>query len=183
MFQLGSDCISISFFEYQMYKTDRHGQITQGRQEPALHVNNTLVAIYLKVSKCEIFDPFDCNDFYVMKSIGRRLWGWWGRNIFYLNMGQICIILSLRVRWLRFLTWVSNKTKLFQIPLRSTWMCQNSFFWVFICSLGKTWLRIQEIKISSLKWLWPPSCTFMRVRMKMHSELEFLKSLWGLGTE
>jgi hypothetical protein len=58
-----------------MYTTDRHGQITQGRQEPALHVNNTLVAIYLKVSKCEIFDLFDCNAFYVMKSIGRGLWG------------------------------------------------------------------------------------------------------------
>jgi hypothetical protein len=54
MFQVGSYCISIFFFKYQMYTTDRHGQITQGRQEPALHVNNTLVAIYLTLSLAAI---------------------------------------------------------------------------------------------------------------------------------
>ncbi len=49
----------------------------------------------LKVPKCEIFDLFDFNDFYVMKCILVGTLGLKLKIFFFLNLGRIHIILSL----------------------------------------------------------------------------------------
>jgi hypothetical protein len=47
------------------------------------------------VPKCESFDLFDFNDFYVMKSLNVEDFRDEIKNVYYLNLGQMCIILSL----------------------------------------------------------------------------------------
>ncbi len=71
--------------------------------------------------KCEIFDLFDFNDFYVMKCL---LVGDLGAEIFFFNLAQIHIILSLLEYAQCILATIFDfelsQKKLFQICLRST---------------------------------------------------------------
>ncbi len=58
-----------------------------------LPVTIPLFPFSFKVRKCEIFDLFDFNDFYVMKCL--QVWDFGGEITNFFKLGQICIILSL----------------------------------------------------------------------------------------
>ncbi len=87
---------------------------------------------FLKVPKCEIFFLFDFNDFYVIKSLQVGDLRAEIKNYFF-KVWARCTILSLLgyaecTLATIFHLELAPKKRLFQIPLRSTGRCQNSFF-------------------------------------------------------
>ncbi len=88
------------------------------------------------------FQYFQCHDVFIVRGLGSR-----NKNFFFLNFGQIRIILSkiayAQCTLATIFDFELSQKKLFQIRLRSTWMCQNNFFVIFN---SFHWLKIDLVK-------------------------------------